>query len=53
MNTVGVFAGRGDVILGMGFAVIFGTMLGWHLKKWTISWCEKWDAYRAGKNIRF
>lgn len=29
MNTVGIFAGRGDVILAMGMALLFGTWLGW------------------------
>lgn len=29
MNTVGVFAGRGDVILGMSFALAFGVIAGW------------------------
>lgn len=33
MNTVGVFAGRGDVILGMTMAMVVGGMLGWYAKK--------------------
>ena len=28
MNTVGIFAGRGDVILAMGMALLFGIWLG-------------------------
>lgn len=32
MNTVGIFAGRGDVILGMLMALLFGTAIGWYLK---------------------
>lgn len=33
MNTVGIFAGRGDVILGMGMSLLVGGMLGWYAKK--------------------
>lgn len=29
MNAVGIFAGRGDVILAMGLALIVGMWLGW------------------------
>lgn len=32
MNTVGVFAGRGDVILGMAFAAGFAVIIGWWLR---------------------
>ena len=32
MNTVGIFAGRGDVILAMGMALLFGTALGWYAR---------------------
>jgi len=32
MNTVGIFAGRGDVILSMGFAVVFGSLIGWYAR---------------------
>lgn len=32
MNTVGIFAGRGDVILSMGLALIFGVWVGWQLR---------------------
>lgn len=31
--TVGIFAGRGDVILAMALAVILGIWLGWMLRK--------------------
>lgn len=29
MNTVGIFAGRGDVILSMMMALSFGVFIGW------------------------
>jgi hypothetical protein len=32
MSTVGIFAGRGDVILSMGLALIFGVWVGWQLR---------------------
>lgn len=33
MNTVGVFAGRGDVILAMGMSVLVGIWIGWQAKR--------------------
>jgi cytochrome oxidase assembly protein ShyY1 len=33
MTAVGIFAGRGDVILAMGLALIVGVWLGWQLKR--------------------
>ena len=33
MNAVGLFAGRGDVVLAMGFAVLVGIWIGWYLHK--------------------
>lgn len=36
MTAVGLFAGRGDVILAMGLAVLVGMWAGWQLHKlWT------------------
>lgn len=32
MTAVGVFAGRGDVIVAMGLALVVGVWLGWQLK---------------------
>lgn len=32
MNTVGLFAGRGDVILAMGLAFIVGVFIGWKVR---------------------
>jgi hypothetical protein len=32
MSTVGIFAGRGDVILSMGLALIFGVWVGWQAR---------------------
>jgi hypothetical protein len=29
MNAVGIFAGRGDVIVALGLAIIVGAWLGW------------------------
>lgn len=40
MNAVGIFAGRGDVILAMGMAMVFGFWLGIQyikLKDWVIN----------------
>jgi hypothetical protein len=37
MNTVGVFAGRGDVILAMGFAVLIGAWVGWQAQRF-VAW---------------
>jgi hypothetical protein len=39
MGMVGIFAGRGDVILAMGMALLFGVWAGWQLrrlKEWII-----------------
>lgn len=33
MNAVGIFAGRGDVILAMGLALMVGVWAGWYLHK--------------------
>lgn len=33
MNTVGVFAGRGDVIVALGLALIIGIWIGWQARK--------------------
>jgi hypothetical protein len=32
MSTVGIFAGRGDVILAMGLALLVGIWIGWQVK---------------------
>lgn len=39
MNTVGVFAGRGDVILAMGLALLIGMWVGWHANRF-VSWLQ-------------
>jgi hypothetical protein len=31
MNTVGIFAGRGDVLVAMGLALVIGVWVGWKL----------------------
>jgi hypothetical protein len=33
MNTVGVFAGRGDVIVAMGLALLIGVWIGWQSRR--------------------
>ena len=33
MNTIGLFAGRGDVILAMGLALLVGAWVGWQLRR--------------------
>jgi hypothetical protein len=45
VNTVGVFAGRGDVILGMGMALLFGTFIGWQLHVWYMK-AKDWKLWR-------
>ena len=32
MSTVGIFAGRGDVLVAMALALIIGVWVGWKLK---------------------
>ena len=32
MTAVGMFAGRGDVVLAMGVALILGLIVGWKLR---------------------
>ena len=32
MTAVGMFAGRGDVVLAMGLALMFGLWAGWQLR---------------------
>lgn len=33
MNTVGLFAGRGDVVLAMAVCLVLGCIGGWHLHR--------------------
>lgn len=33
MNTVGLFAGRGDVVLAMVLAFALGGIAGWHVRR--------------------
>lgn len=40
MNVVGLFAGRGDVILAMGLAGLIGIFVGWHARKF-ITWVHR------------
>jgi hypothetical protein len=36
MNTIGVFSGRGDVILAMAMALVLGIFIGWKAKQFYI-----------------
>ena len=36
MNTVGLFAGRGDVVLAMAVCLLLGVIAGWYLHR---GWC--------------
>jgi len=41
---MGIFAGRGDVILAMGLTLVIGFYLGWQARKiydWTKNKCQK------------
>lgn len=40
MNTVGIFAGRGDTILVMGFALVIGIWVGWQLHR-LVQWIKR------------
>jgi hypothetical protein len=40
MNTVGIFAGRGDVILAMGLSFGIGLYAGWQSRK-LVEWIRK------------
>lgn len=33
MNAVGIFAGRGDVIVAMALALLIGVWAGWQIRK--------------------
>jgi hypothetical protein len=33
MSTVGIFAGRGDVIVAMGLALLIGVWIGWQTRR--------------------
>jgi hypothetical protein len=45
MTAVGIFAGRGDVILAMGLALIVGIWVGWQLKAMQAK-LQKWRESR-------
>lgn len=40
MSTVGFFAGRGDVIVAMGLALLIGVWAGWQLHRLT-QWLKR------------
>ena len=39
MNTVGIFAGRGDVLVAMALALIIGVWVGWQLRR-AVDWIK-------------
>jgi len=39
MNAVGIFAGRGDVLVAMLLALVIGVWMGWQLRR-AIAWLE-------------
>ncbi len=43
VNTVGIFAGRGDVILSMALALLFGCWAGWQVR-------GIWESLKARKS---
>lgn len=45
MTAVGMFAGRGDVVLAMLMAAIFGVWVGWQARKGFVWWRSR----RAGR----
>ncbi len=47
MNTVGIFAGRGDVIVAMALAFLIGVWAGWQSRK-VIEWLR---ARQQSRNI--
>lgn len=39
MSTVGIFAGRGDVIVAMGLALLIGVWIGWQTQRFA-AWLQ-------------
>jgi hypothetical protein len=39
MSTVGIFAGRGDVLVAMGLALVIGVWVGWKLHQF-LNWIK-------------
>lgn len=46
MTAVGLFAGRGDIILAMGLAVVVGLWLGWYLRGMRERLRGSWQRFR-------
>ena len=40
MNAVGIFAGRGDVLVAMALALIIGVWVGWQARR-LVDWITK------------
>ena len=49
VTAVGVFAGRGDVILAMGLALLVGIWVGWQVHKMWVNY-TRWRAQRFPKD---
>lgn len=41
MTAVGMFAGRGDVVLAMLVSIVLGVIIGWQLKKLQVWWRDR------------
>jgi hypothetical protein len=39
MNTIGIFAGRGDVLVAMAFALVIGAWAGWQFRR-LVGWVQ-------------
>ncbi|CAB5224467.1 hypothetical protein UFOVP393_91 [uncultured Caudovirales phage] len=39
MSTIGIFAGRGDVLVAMAFAIVIGAWAGWQAHR-LIAWVK-------------
>lgn len=50
MNTVGIFAGRGDVLVAMGLALIIGVWVGWKVKA-IVTWVSTRNLKKEDKNV--
>lgn len=46
MNTVGVFAGRGDVILAMALSFGMGVVVCWYVRSAIDKLVARWKAWR-------
>jgi hypothetical protein len=47
MQTVGLFAGRGDVVLAMVLALVLGGIIGWKLKALQVSLAKRFSTKKG------